>query len=111
MRTDSPHIFLVTRHPGAQDWLQQRVRGAAVTVLPHLADTAAICPGDTVCGVLPLSLAATLCARGATVVCIDIDMPPHLRGHELDAATLDQLGARLVRYRVQASAWVAGASA
>ena len=61
-----------------------------------------LAPGDVVCGVLPLGLAAKLCAQGVRVLAIDMALPEHLRGVELSAEQLDALQARLVEYRVSA---------
>lgn len=108
MRTLDTRVFLVTRHRGAQDWLRLRLRGLQPIVKTHLDDLDEIRPGDIVCGVLPLGLAAALCRRGVVVICIDVDMPEALRGQELDAGTLDRLGARLTRYEVSACPWAVG---
>ncbi|MBL8343980.1 MAG: CRISPR-associated protein Csx16 [Rubrivivax sp.] len=108
MRTLDTRVFLVTRHHGAQDWLRLRLRGLQPILKTHLDDLDEIRPGDMVCGVLPLSLAATLCRHGVVVICIDVDVPEALRGQELDACTLDRLGARLTRYEVSACPWTEG---
>jgi CRISPR-associated protein Csx16 len=58
-------------------------------------------PGDRVCGVLPLALAARICASGAQAHVISYDVPESLRGQELSAAMLEALGAKLVQYDVR----------
>ena len=91
-------VWVVTRHPGAAEWVQARL-GQSVCVTPHLhAD--AIEPGAYYYGVFPLNLAAAICRAGAECWAIAMDVPPALRGQELSAAQLDALGARLVRYAV-----------
>ncbi|HXH04214.1 MAG TPA: CRISPR-associated protein Csx16 [Candidatus Competibacteraceae bacterium] len=91
-------IFFVTRHPGALAW----AREAGIhfdRVLEHL-DPDLIAPGDVVIGSLPVHLAATVCQHGARYLHLSLDLPATLRGQELDAATLRNLGARLEEYFV-----------
>lgn len=94
-----PLWVVVTRHVGAADWVQARL-GQPVRVTPHL-DPDAIEPGTRYHGVFPLNLAAAICRAGAECWAIALELPPALRGQELDAAQLDALGARLVRYDVR----------
>jgi CRISPR-associated protein Csx16 len=98
-------LTLLSRHPGAIEWSRKRLTELGFQgpqrVLSHLAE-AELAPGDVVCGVLPLGLAAKLCAQGVRVLAIDMALPEHLRGVELSAEQLDALQARLVEYRVSA---------
>lgn len=90
--------WFVTRHPGAVEWASRR--GLAVDrQIAHL-DVDAIQPSDLVIGILPVHLAAAVCARGARYFNLSLDVPPELRGQELDADTLERLGARLEEYLV-----------
>lgn len=93
--------YVVSRHPGAVDWVRHSLNDADVRVLSHL-DEMNFRPGDKVCGVLPISWAARICAAGAEAHVLTFDVPAHLRGAELDANMLTQLGTRLVRYDVRA---------
>ena len=93
-----PALWVVTRHPGAADWVQARL-GHPVRVKPHLLEHE-IAPGARYHGVFPLNLAAAICRAGAECWAIALQVPPALRGKELTAAQLDALGARLVRYEV-----------
>ena len=61
----------------------------------------AVRPGDVVMGVLPVSLAAEVCARGARFLHLSVEVPPELRGQELSADDLERLGAELVEYEVR----------
>jgi len=92
-------IYLVTRHPGAVEWLRRRLEGPAVHV-EHLDNIASLGPGDIVAGTLPMHLAAQVCARGARYLHLEVELPRELRGLELAAEQLDALNARLVEYRV-----------
>lgn len=90
--------WFVTRHPGARDWAARR--GVVVDRLVDHLDPDEVAAGDTVIGVLPVALAAAVCARGAHFVNLTLDLPPELRGRELDADTLERLGARLEGFEV-----------
>lgn len=91
--------YFVTRHPGAIDWA--KAAGIAYDEhIPHL-DPAIIAPGDVVIGSLPVHLAAEVCARGGRYLNLSLDLPAHLRGRELDAATLAEINARLEEYEVR----------
>lgn len=89
---------VVTRHPGAAEWVQRRL-GRAVQVVDHLHPHE-IRPGTRYHGVFPLNLAADICRAGAQCWAISVQLPPALRGQELSAEQLEALDARLVRYQV-----------
>lgn len=94
--------YIVSRHPGAVDWVRQRLSANdQPRVVDHVDDSMAFSPGDQVCGVLPMALAARICMQGARPLVIDLQVPPELRGRELSHAQLDALGASLVEYEVR----------
>lgn len=94
--------YVVSRHTGAVEWVRRRLRDAGpLQVLAHVDEDLAFCPGDRVCGVLPLSMAARICMQGAAPLVIDLKVPQEMRGRELSADELDALGARLVQYEVR----------
>lgn len=90
---------VITRHPGAAEWITRQL-GHAVDVVPHL-ELVDVEAGGCYYGVIPLHLAAAICAQGSACWAIEVQMPPALRGQELSIQQLDALGARLVRYAVQ----------
>jgi len=92
-------IFFVTRHPGALDWARRR----GITFDTHVVhlDPAKVSRGDTVIGSLPVHLAAAVCARGARCLNLSLDLPPNLRGRELNAQMLEECQARIEEYRVE----------
>lgn len=94
-----PLTWLVSRHPGAVDFLG----GAGQHFDRHVAhlDPEAVRAGDTVIGTLPVNLAARVCERGARYLHLTLDLPEQLRGQELDADQLAALDARLEEYRVE----------
>lgn len=90
--------LLITRHPGAIEWAARqglRVDGQ----IAHL-DPAAIEPGDTVIGTLPIQLAAGVCARGGRFFNLSLDIPWDVRGREFSADELEAYGARLEEFVV-----------
>lgn len=92
-------IWLVTRHPGAVEWaIRQGIRWDKHVA--HL-DPCEIAAGDTVIGSLPINLAAEICNRGARYFNLSLNLPAHLRGRELDAATLAACDARLEEYIIK----------
>jgi len=93
--------YFVTRHQGAVDWA--RSQGIEATMLSHL-DPSHVEAGDTVLGVLPVHLVATINAKDARYLHLELDMAEEDRGKELSASDLDRLGAQLVEYR----AWRVG---
>ena len=94
--------FFITRHPGAVEWARRQ--GLAVDrQLAHL-DPQAIHPGDIVIGILPVHLVAQVCARGGRYLHLSLDLPAEARGRELSADELEQFGARLEGYVVEATA-------
>ena len=92
--------WFVTRHPGAVEWAARR----GLHIDRHIAhlDPVDIAPGDTVIGILPVNLAARVCARGARYLNLSLDLPAEARGRELSADEIEAYGARLEAYEVSA---------
>lgn len=90
--------WFVTRHPGAVEWAARR----GLQVDRHLAhlDPEILAAGDTVIGILPVNLAARVCARGARYFNLSLDLPAEARGRELTADELEACGARLEAFQV-----------
>lgn len=91
--------WFVSRHPGAITWAERQ--GIAVDRQVSHLDPQQVAAGDTVIGTLPINLAAEVCARGAGYYHLTLRLTPELRGAELSADQLEQLGARLEPYLVQ----------
>lgn len=91
--------WFISRHPGALEWVKRH--GLQVDQYATHLDPASVQPGDTVIGSLPVNLAAAVCQRGARYLHLSLELPAHLRGHELSADQLDALGARVQAYRVE----------
>lgn len=90
-------VLFITRHPGAAAWAGAHLPAAQ---LRQTLDLGEVQPGDQVCGVIPLDLAAAACARGARVAALVFDRTGMDRDEELSRAHLEARGARLVEYRV-----------
>lgn len=91
--------FFVSRHPGAVEWAT-RQHLHVDRVVPHL-DLALVQSGDKVIGSLPVNLAAQVCAKGAAYWHLSVELSAELRGRELSADELEQLGARLQAFDIK----------
>jgi CRISPR-associated protein Csx16 len=90
--------YFVTRHAGARDWAAQE--GFCVDrVVQHL-DVENVERDDRVIGSLPVNLAARVCERGGRYLHLALEVPAELRGKELTAEDMRQLGARVEEYRI-----------
>lgn len=98
-RTAAGTVYFVSRHPGAREWALSE--GSRVDrVLEHL-DLREIVAGDIVIGSLPVNLAAEVCARGAHYHHLSLELPQELRGVELSAEQMRDLGARIEEFCVE----------
>ena len=84
--------ILVTRHTGAIKWLRSKGLTERVTPVRHL-NIHAVKQGDVVVGVLPISIAAKICAMGARYIAIEVAIPFGARGKELSCGEMDMFGA------------------
>lgn len=92
--------YFVSRHPGAIAWAELQPLQVDKYV-SHL-DASTIRPGDVVMGTLPVTLAAQVCAQGASYLHLNLQLPANLRGTELSTNQMQQLHASLQLYHVQA---------
>ncbi|HGG60396.1 MAG TPA: CRISPR-associated protein Csx16 [Gammaproteobacteria bacterium] len=90
--------WFVTRHSGARDWAARRDLSVD-QVVEHLS-LDDIESGDHVIGTLPVNLVAELNERGARYFHLVLPLPSGMRGQEIDADTMERLGARLEEYHV-----------
>lgn len=94
-------IWFVSRHPGAVEWAERTGLKVDRRVL-HLS-AAEVAAGDTIIGVLPVNMAAEICARNAAYVNLSLDLPFEWRGKELSCQELFAANARLEGYVVTRS--------
>jgi len=98
---ESSRVYIVSRHAGAIKWLQQR--GFEGEVIAHL-DPKILGEGDTVVGVLPITLVKELIDKGVQVYSLQLpDVPKELRGQELTPELMDKYGAKV--FRILALEW------
>ena len=91
-------VWLVSRHPGALEWLSQR--GVLVDcIIPHI-HVEQVCAGDLVIGTLPVHLAAEVCQRGGSYFHLALSVPQEWRGRELTLAQMEQCGAELLPFTI-----------
>ncbi|EJL6398644.1 CRISPR-associated protein Csx16 [Vibrio navarrensis] len=92
--------WFITRHPGAKEWAV--MQGLHIDrFVTHLAvdDIAA---GDEVIGTLPVHLAAEVCAKPARYFHLSLQLPEHLRGHELSAEQMNHCQASIREFLIHA---------
>ncbi len=96
--TKTPKTIIVTRHPGALDWLRKHhlELGEAVIVSHASEDQIA---GARVVGVLPIDLAAK-CGEYWNLT---MTIPPEYRGKELSCEDMERFGCSIKRYIVTAA--------
>ena len=113
---DPTHLWLVTRHAGAMEWLRRQVELNSlhpnahvlrhinrVTERPHLDPDALarMHTQDLVFGVLPLAIVSYLTQKcHARCAVIEYEIQP-ARGVELTAEQMETHGAHLVEYKAQ----------
>ena len=85
--------YFVTRHPGAREWAEGE--GIRVDYVVDHLDVGQVRPGDVVIGSLPVNLAAQVCSRGGRYLHLCLELPRDIRGRELSAEEMRQLGAWL----------------
>lgn len=97
-----PITVVVSRHPGAVEWLEKQGIVPDAT-LEHLseADLDSFRVGDSVVGILPIEFVGRLCEKGVRCEVISLATEEKQRGRELDCQQLEDAGARLVRVSVQ----------
>lgn len=93
------NIYLVTRHPGAIEWLNKQ--GIKIDAqFDHVSDINQFYAGDVVVGILPLALICRLNQRGVVYLHLSVSIPFEYRGKELTVEILEEFGAKLERFDV-----------
>lgn len=91
-------VVIVTRHPGAVEWIRRQPGFANLEIkaVPHLG---VISPATHYVGILPVGLVAQICASGGRFTSLELTFPDaSWRGRELTAAEMDACSARLEEY-------------
>jgi putative CRISPR-associated protein (TIGR02620 family) len=116
MPTSDVPTAIVCRHAGAVNWLRRRLPYPPALCLDHLdirrwRSQLQACgrPVPRLVGVLPVLFAARLEAQGVACWLLHVESEPCQRGTELSADDLEELGARLYRFRFAAvEPWKSG---
>ena len=101
----SGRTIIITRHPGAVEWLHKQGYNNAERY-NHLEQSTigSLTSNDTVIGSLPIHLAAQVCATKAQFIFLQIEIPNAMRGNELSCAEMEQCSAQLAAFHVAARA-------
>mgnify|MGYP000955834578 CR=1 FL=1 len=88
-------FLIVTRHSGAVEWLHRK--GITGEVVSHISPSESL-EGKIVIGNIPLWVAA----QADEVWAIEIpNLPSELRGVDISAEQMEELGAKISKYYVQ----------
>lgn len=91
--------YFVTRHPGALQWAATN-QVAFDVHLSHLDDLSNLEMGDVVIGTLPINIVYQINQLGVRYIHLSLEIPPSLRGVELDIAQLNACKATLEEFVV-----------
>ena len=90
--------YFVTRHTGAKQWATEQ--GIDVDYLVDHLNIEDLRAGDTVLGSLPVNLVAELNEKGVRYFHLSLPLSEQLRGKEISAELMRELGAKLEEYFV-----------
>lgn len=91
--------WFISRHPGAIEWIKSS--GVKVDKFKEHLCIEEISSGDVVIGVLPLTLVAKVCAKGARFLGMEFTQTRESRGTELTSETLEAMNCRLQEFYVK----------
>lgn len=91
--------YFVTRHAGAKQWASEQ--GINVDAVVDHLNIEAMQAGDTVLGSLPVNLVAELNAKGARYFHLSLPLSEALRGKEISAELMRELGAKLEEFEAR----------
>lgn len=92
--------YFITRHVGAVDWA--KANNIAFDVhLEHLLSLDELKSGDTIIGTLPINMIAQINAKGVRYIHLSLEIPPELRGVELNVEQLNACRATLEEFYVE----------
>lgn len=94
-------VIFVSRHPGAQRWLE--MQDTKVDYIVGHLEPGTVRPGDIVIGTLPVHLAAEVCRQGAQYWHLSMRVPPEWRGREFETEQMLRWQARLECFDIEKS--------
>lgn len=92
-------IYFITRHLGAIQWADANHIDYDEH-LTHLDNMSRLKAGDVVIGTLPINIVYELNQLGVRYKHLSLNIPPHLRGVELDVEALKACNAHIKEYAV-----------
>lgn len=92
--------WFISRHPGAIEWI--RSTNIRIDEFREHLCIEEVSKGDVEIGVLPFSLAAAVCSKGARFLGMEFTQTRESRGKELSAETLKAKNCRLLEFLVSA---------
>ena len=92
--------IFVCRHQGAMVWMKKQ--SIAVDFWTDDLCLESVRENDKVIGILPMHLAAAVCARGAKFYALELNVPKLFRGRELSENQLKNFDCSLREYEVVA---------
>ncbi|MBF0185216.1 MAG: CRISPR-associated protein Csx16 [Magnetococcales bacterium] len=91
--------YIVSRHAGALAWLE--AQGVVADCQVEHLEPERIQPGDCVIGILPINLAAQVCARGGRYLHLAMHLPREWRGRELSMEEMMCCHVQLAEFDIQ----------
>lgn len=91
--------YFVTRHTGAKQWAIEQ--GVMVDYIVDHLNIEDLQTGDTVLGSLPVNLVAELNEKGVRYFHLTLPLSEALRGKEISAELMRELGAKLEEFEVR----------
>ncbi|MFV5525595.1 CRISPR-associated protein Csx16 [Acinetobacter variabilis] len=92
--------YFVTRHPGAVAWAKS-VELQYDVHLEHLMSLEQVQAEDVVIGTLPINMVYALNRKSVRYIHLSLNIPPTLRGMELNVEQLKQCQATLEEFTVE----------
>jgi CRISPR-associated protein Csx16 len=91
--------YFITRHAGAKEWAEQQ--GFNAEIIEHFMPEIVMEDGDIILGTLPIPIVARVCELGGRYFHLVLDIPAELRGVEMIADKMRELGATLEEFVVK----------
>ena len=89
--------YFISRHEGAREFAKCHLPEA---IISNMLDLDILRPRDRVYGILPIDLAAKVCAKGASFFALVFDRTGYARGSEMSVDEMVKRGAHLVPFHV-----------
>lgn len=91
--------YFVTRHIGAKEWAESE--GIEIDYIVDHLEIEQLKAGDRVLGSLPVNLVAELNAKSVRYWHLTLPLSQEMRGREISAEIMRQLGAKLEEFQVK----------